>query len=132
MVSSTFFHAYHCVAICVQLSIILVLLVSGVGSEWFVEYKCNHSEIAFNWDILFQSLVHAKYDEYETNHIVDRIARIVITTISSTRVKAFLFSSPLRKGIIGEFILITLFLFIIKIFLIIKYTINYIKKYIKY
>jgi hypothetical protein len=41
-----------------------------------------------SWEYLFESLAPARYPEYEINHTVDNIQTMVITTMSSTRVKA--------------------------------------------
>jgi hypothetical protein len=66
--------------------------LSGIG--YFPVSKWNNSSAVFileTSDILTESLEDALYHCNDINAIVHRIARIVITTISSTRVNAFLF-----------------------------------------
>jgi hypothetical protein len=67
-------------------SIIFVDVSSGTGKSCLVEYRFNPSLIDFSEAILLVSLDQARYQEYDTNHIVDSIAKIVITTINSTKV----------------------------------------------
>jgi hypothetical protein len=69
-------------------------LSSGIGRDFFVVYNSKASDIDFNCAVLFVSLAQAKYQEKLTKPIVARIDRIVITTINSTRVKAFCFTRP--------------------------------------
>jgi len=98
-------------------------LSSGIGRSFFVLYSSSESLIDFSCAILFVSLVHAKYQENDTNHTVANIASIVITTISSTSVNAektfnhlsgtFLFRAP-DKGL--GFFIFPFFIIIFRIY----------------
>jgi hypothetical protein len=66
------------------------MYLSGLGSGLLVEYICIDFSISARALVLDVSLTHERYQLYDTNHIVDSVASIVITTISSTRVKAFI------------------------------------------
>jgi hypothetical protein len=74
-------------------------LSSGIGKSFFVLYSSNASLIDFNCAILLVSLVQARYQEKDTKPIVASIANIVITTISSTSVKATLFPFFIKKWV---------------------------------
>jgi hypothetical protein len=73
---------------------LISILSSGIGSDFLVVYNSRASLIDLTCAFLFKSLAQARYQENETKPIVARIARIVITTISSTKVKAFCFTRP--------------------------------------
>jgi hypothetical protein len=62
-------------------------MFSGNGTTHvFILYISNHFDKLFISDILTESRAEDEYDWNDINHIVQRIARIVITTINSTRV----------------------------------------------
>jgi hypothetical protein len=75
----------------VQLKVISIPL-SGFGNfDHFNKYNSKPFSIFAKSVNLTESLASLEYQLKEINHIVQRIANIVITTISSTNVKAFIF-----------------------------------------
>jgi hypothetical protein len=83
-----FDHAYHWYDKVIQDADIMIF-PSGFGSVQAVAWKTqSHFEILFMSASLVESLAEADWEEKDRNAMVARIARITITTISSTRVKA--------------------------------------------
>jgi hypothetical protein len=67
----------------------MIMLESGKGYfQLKAKFTDNHLAILFISASLVESLADADCEEKDRNAIVARIARITITTISSTRVKA--------------------------------------------
>jgi hypothetical protein len=70
----------------------MTILLSGFGNVQTVAEKIDsHLAILFISDSLVESLAEADCEEKDRNAIVARIARITITTINSTNVKALFF-----------------------------------------
>jgi hypothetical protein len=68
------------------------MLFSGFGKLQDVTLNIeSHFAILLISDNLVESLAEADWEENERNAMVARIARMTMTTISSTRVKALIF-----------------------------------------
>lgn len=86
MILDIFSHTYHWFEVSTKVAL------SGVGyTHAFSLYSCSQVNIVFTVVTLTESLEVWVCLLNDTNPIVARMARIVITIISSTKVKAFLF-----------------------------------------
>jgi hypothetical protein len=81
-------HCFHCSS---QSYVITVQFTGNGYSQYSVEYNSSEVSILFISDNLTQFLLFKEYHLKEITATEDKIASIIITTTSSTRVNQFLF-----------------------------------------